>query len=55
MNKKTEKYVAPEVVVIECQVEKGYATTDGTSTIGIGTEMETGSTKTTNWWFDTDE
>ena len=26
MENMTEKYVAPEVLVVECQVEKGFAT-----------------------------
>lgn len=49
MENKREKYVAPEVIVIECQVEKGFASSD-TETFSIGEEVKTASTK--DWWFD---
>ncbi len=52
MENKTEKYVTPEVYVIECQVEKGYASTS----FEEGEELEYGSTRAaTNWWFKKDE
>lgn len=41
MENMTEKYVAPEVLVVECEVEKGFAT----SSISIsyyGEEVEEG-------------
>lgn len=50
MEKKREEYVAPEVLIIECQVEKGYASTDTIETFSIGEEVKTASTK--DWWFD---
>lgn len=48
MENKTEKYVTPEIDVIECQVEKGYASTS----FEEGEELDYGSTRpTTTWWF----
>lgn len=51
MENKKDVYVAPSVVVVECQVEKGYALSgvEDPMTIGIGDEVETASTK--NWWY----
>lgn len=49
MEKKFEKYVAPEVYVAECQVEKGYATTS----VGFGDDVEEASTRSApKWWFE---
>lgn len=54
MKNKEEMYVAPEVLVVQCQVEKGFAVTGG-----IGDDVENGSTdyslrgsRSSNWWFD---
>ncbi|MBQ8361801.1 MAG: hypothetical protein IJX44_07645 [Bacteroidaceae bacterium] len=48
---KSNQYVAPDVCVVECLVEKGYALSgvEDPMTIGIGDEVETASTK--NWWY----
>lgn len=43
-----EMYEAPEVEFIECQVEKGFAASDGEE-FGFGDELENGSTR--DWWF----
>ena len=46
---KNKQYVAPEIFVVECQVEKGYATTS----VGFGDEIEEASTRPTpSWWFE---
>lgn len=51
MDKKMERYVAPEVEVIECQVEKGYAQSGVSETdLLLGEDVESGSTR--SWWFD---
>lgn len=54
INEKKMNYVSPEVLVVECQVEKGYATTGK-----IGEDVDDGSTtyslrssRSSNWWFD---
>lgn len=39
-----EKYVAPEVCIVECQVEKGFA-----ASLEVEGEVENGSTRST-WW-----
>lgn len=44
MENKIEKYVAPEVCIVECQVEKGFATS-----LEVEGEVENGSTRST-WW-----
>lgn len=53
-NEKEMNYVSPEVLVVECQVEKGYATTGN-----IGGDVDDGSTtyslrssRSSDWWFD---
>ncbi|MBQ8593668.1 MAG: hypothetical protein IJ467_05165 [Bacteroidaceae bacterium] len=54
INEKEMNYVSPEVLVVECQVEKGYATTGK-----IGEDVDDGSTiyslrssRSSDWWFD---
>ena len=51
MEKMTEKYVAPEVLVVECQVEKGFATTGDSDTFSLGVqeEIETGTASSRGW------
>ena len=51
MEKMTEKYVAPEVLVVECQVEKGFATTGGdTFSLTVQEEaIETGTASSRGW------
>lgn len=49
MEKMTEKYVAPEVLVVECQVEKGFATTGDTFSLGVQEEIETGTASSRGW------
>lgn len=47
---KNKQYVAPEVYVVECQVEKGYATTS----VGFGSDVDEASTRSAeapDWWF----
>ena len=46
---KNNQYVAPEVYVVECQVEKGYANSNPT-TFSFGDDVQEANTK--NWWFD---
>ena len=50
MEKMTEKYVAPEVLVVECQVEKGFATTGDTFSLGVQEKIvETGTASSRGW------
>lgn len=42
-----EMYEAPEVEFIECQVEKGFAASDGEE-FGFGDAVENGATRV--WW-----
>lgn len=49
MEKMTEKYVAPEVLVVECQVEKGFATTGDSFSLGVQEEIETGTASSRGW------
>lgn len=47
MDNKIEKYVAPEVCIVECQVEKGFATSN--PIFEVEGDVESGSTRST-WW-----
>ena len=49
MEKMTEKYVAPEVLVVECQVEKGFATTGDSFSLGVEGEETTGTASGRGW------
>lgn len=54
MEKKFEKYVAPEVYVVECQVEKGYANSGDGDSISFGDPVDEASTRSVeapDWWF----
>ena len=47
MENMTEKYVAPEVLVVECQVEKGFATSS--VDFGVEGEVESGTASGRGW------
>ena len=49
MENMTEKYVAPEVLVVECQVEKGFATTGDSFSLGVEGEEKTGTASGRGW------
>lgn len=50
MENKKEQYIAPEVEVIECQVERGFAVSDP-MTFSFGDDIEDETVSTKQWWF----
>ena len=50
MENRMKKYEAPEVLIVECIVEKGYASS--TASLGFSNEAEETADVSSWWWKD---